>query len=58
LCRKKSCELAFEEIERNLTAEKGDVDPEISDAKIRRKVLTLEEKIQEASKPLYLRRYE
>ena len=55
---KKACKLAFKEIEKSFTAEREHVDSEKLDAKMSFKVLTLEEKIQEASKPLYLRRYE
>lgn len=58
MCGKEACKLAFKEIEKNFTAEKGHKDSEKLDAKMSFKVLTLEEKIQEASKPLYLRRYE
>ena len=55
---KKACKLALEEIEKRFTTEKGHVDSEKLDAKMSLKVFTHEERIQEAGKPLYLRRYE
>jgi hypothetical protein len=55
---KKASNLAFKEIEKSFTAEKRHFDSEMLDAKMHLKVLTLEEKMHEASKPLYLRRYE
>jgi len=58
LCGKKRGQLALKEIEENLKAEKEHVDWEKLEAKMSFKVMTREEKIQEASKPLYLRRYE
>ncbi len=48
----------FEKIEQNLEVEKDHVDLEKLPFKIRFKDITQEEKIQEASKPLYLKRYE
>jgi len=58
LCGRKTSQLAFKEIEKNFKAEKEHVDWEKLEAKMSFKVMTREEKIQEASKPLYLRRYE
>ena len=48
----------FEEIEKSFEAERSYVDPEEPTVKISLKDMTQEEKIQEASKPLYLKRYE
>jgi hypothetical protein len=55
---KKASNLAYKEIEKSFTADKRHFDSEMLDAEIDLKVLTPEEKIQEASKPLYLKRYE
>lgn len=48
----------FEEIKGNPKAEKNHIDLEQLTAKMSLKDMTQEEKIQEASKPLYLKRYE
>ncbi len=58
LHEKKVCNLAFKKVEKDFMAEKGHVNSETLDNKLNVKALTLEEKMQEASKPLYLRRYE
>jgi hypothetical protein len=58
LRRRKTSQLAFKEIEKDLKAEKEHADWEKLEAKMIYKVMTQKEKIQEASKPLYLTRYE
>jgi hypothetical protein len=58
LCGKQTGQLALKEIKKNPKAEKERVDWEKLEAKMSFKVMTREEKIQEASKPLYLKRYE
>jgi hypothetical protein len=55
---KKASNLAYKEIEKSFTADKRHFDSELLDVKMHLKVLTPEEKIQEAGKPLYLKRYE
>ena len=55
---KKTSTQVFEEIEQNLRAKENRVELEKLTVKISIKDLTQEEKIQEASKPLYLKRYE
>ena len=58
LCGKQTGQLALKEIEKNFKAEKEHVDWETLEARTSFKVMTRKEKIQEASKPLYLKRYE
>jgi hypothetical protein len=58
LREKKTNTQLLEEIKRNITAEESNVALEKLQAKISLQDITLEEKIQEASKPLYLKRYE
>ena len=58
MCGKQTGQLALKEIKKNPKAEKEHVDWEKLEAKMSFKVMTREEKIQEASKPLYLKRYE
>jgi len=48
----------FKKIEESLEAEGSYADSEESTVKISLKDMTQEEKIQEAGKPLYLKRYE
>ncbi|MFQ6068587.1 MAG: hypothetical protein ACE5KD_03490 [Candidatus Bathyarchaeia archaeon] len=55
---KKTAPQVFEEIEQNLVAEKEFIDLERITVKISLNDMTREEKIKEASKPLYLKRYE
>jgi hypothetical protein len=55
---KKASSQVFEEIEQKFATEKSHRDLEKLTVKISLKDLTQEMKIQEASKPLYLRRYE
>ncbi len=58
MSKKKADALVLDAIKKSLTAEKGLIDFEELTVKIRLKDITKEEKIQEASRPLYLRRYE
>jgi len=58
LREKKTNSQLLEEIKRNTTAEENNVALEKLQVKISLQDITLEERIQEASKPLYLRRYE
>lgn len=55
---KKMSSQVFEEIEKNFEAKRSYVYPKEPTVKISLKDMTQEEKIQEASKPLYLKRYE
>lgn len=55
---KKTVPQVFEEIEQKLETEKSHIDLEKFTAKINLKDITQEMRIQEASKPLYLKRYE
>ncbi|MFP3984801.1 MAG: hypothetical protein ACLFU9_02370 [Candidatus Bathyarchaeia archaeon] len=55
---KKASLQIFKEIERNLGAKNSDVVLEKLVVKISLNDMTTEEKIREASKPLYLKRYE
>lgn len=48
----------FEKIEKSFKAERSYADSEEPTVKISLKDMTQEEKIHEASKPLYLKRYE
>lgn len=48
----------LKEIKQSLEAEKDHVSLEKLEAKISIRDMTLEERVQEASKPLYLKRYE
>jgi len=50
--------LAFRELKRISRAEEQHAQLENTKAKMNLRVMTQEEKIQEASKPLYLKRYE
>jgi len=58
LSGKQTNSLIFKEIELTPKDEEGHVDLEKLEVKMNFKVMTREEKIQEASKPLYLKRYE
>jgi len=58
LSGKQTNSLVFKEIELTPKAEEGHVDLKKLEVKMNFKVMTREEKIQEASKPLYLKRYE
>lgn len=56
--KKKACSPGFKEIESKFPAKQEHFELEMLDTKTKLKVLTLEEKILEAGRPLYLRRYE
>lgn len=58
LREKKTSLQLFEEIKQETVVEKDHIALEKLPVKISLKNITLEEKIQEASKPLYLKRYE
>lgn len=58
MSKKKTDPLVLEAIKKGLTAEKGLLDLEELTVKINLRDITREEKIQEASRPLYLKRYE
>lgn len=55
---KKTNSQLLEEIKRNITAKENNIALEKLQVKISLQDITLEERIQEASKPLYLKRYE
>ncbi len=55
---KKTSSQVFAEIDKDLKGEESPPDLEKLAIKISLKDMTLEERIQEASKPLYLKRYE
>lgn len=55
---KKTNSQLLEEIKRNITAKENNIALEKLQVKISIQDITLEERIQEASKPLYLKRYE
>jgi len=58
LKEKKTNSQLLEEIKRNITAKENNIALEKLQVKISLQDITLEERIQEASKPLYLKRYE
>jgi len=58
LSRKQTNSLAFKKIKQTPKIEREDIDLEKLEVKMSFKVMTREERIQEANKPLYLKRYE
>jgi hypothetical protein len=58
LHQKKACSPVFKELASKFPAEQEHFELEMLEKKTKVKVLTLEEKMLEASRPLYLRRYE
>lgn len=55
---KKTSSQVLEEIKQNIKAGNGHIDLEQLTVKISLRDMTQEERMQEASRPLYLRRYE